>query len=498
MTSSRDLAASSRHFRTLLVVQMVILCSMISGGIVYSSLLDLDNAIYLASLMVAFVAAWSFCSWHLLGRELFSPYGLFLLSASMFNGGQAILEILGLNVKGILGNQFRPELTVKALYAVALGLASFHLGALLAVPRARPVIPTGIGPSESAREKATRTVGWFCLAISAIPSMMVIRDMIAIVGSQGYIGLYGRPISELLPSSVVILAGALVPGVMFVAGGSGKHRISLALVAGIVVLDAGLLMLAGLRHAGAPFLISFAWLYHVRIRRFSRAALLSAGVGLLALFAVVASLRDNPGALLGSIATGDAAGNGIENPIVAAVREMGMTLGTVAYTVDLVPANRPYDYGVGYAYALFRVVPNVGWSVHPAAAHGAYSEWLTNTVAPATSARGGGLGYSFIAEPFANFGWYGVPALLAMTGFLLVRLSDRVLLANDPAKYAAVASFLIPLLFFPRDESLVLFRPLLYYSLLPYAAVAILSRRSQVRRRVSSKESKTIYATPGR
>ena len=54
---------------------------------------------------------------------------------------------------------------------------------------------------------------------------------------------------------------------------------------------------------------------------------------------------------------------------------------------------------------------------------------------------------------------------------------DWAALTDDPAKYAVVATSLVPLLFFPRDETSTLFRSLVYYSLLPYVAAALWTKR---------------------
>ena len=130
--------------------------------------------------------------------------------------------------------------------------------------------------------------------------------------------------------------------------------------------------------------------------------------------------------------------------------------------------------GAGYMYAALAVIPNLFWDVHPAMGHGIYAVWLVQTVEPLLAQVGGGLGFSFIAEAYANFGWPGTPLLFMIMGFLLVRIVVWAEWGDRPARSAMLASFLAFLLFFPRSESIVVFRALLWYGFLPYCMALVL------------------------
>ena len=109
--------------------------------------------------------------------------------------------------------------------------------------------------------------------------------------------------------------------------------------------------------------------------------------------------------------------------------------------MTLVPESRPYDYGISYLYALTAIMPNIGWQVHPSVAHGLLSDWLIKTVDPVVARGGGGLGFSFIAEAYLNFGWFGGPVWLGVVGFILCWLFLKADGA-DPARHAFAAAFL--------------------------------------------------------
>ena len=166
----------------------------------------------------------------------------------------------------------------------------------------------------------------------------------------------------------------------------------------------------------------------------------------------------------------------IDNPAMSALSEIGQSMSTVSYTLDLVPAVRPFDLGASYVYAVIAVIPNVGWDVHPTMAHGTLSTWLVRTVEPTTAARGGGLGYSFIAEAYENFGWTGVPMVMIALGWVAGRLSSATRDKHDPAMLAMAATLLSFALIYARAETADFVRSICWYGLAPYLAVRLTSR----------------------
>ena len=166
--------------------------------------------------------------------------------------------------------------------------------------------------------------------------------------------------------------------------------------------------------------------------------------------------------------------------LVSAIAEFGGTIKTTMYTIDLVPSYRAFDYGLQYAYALVTVVPNIFGGVHPAVARGTPSSWLIWTIDPATAAAGGGIGFSFIAEAYLNFGYWGTPIILFLLGFLYVRFILWAVRSHDPGRIVVLASFLSFFLVYPRGDSTALIRPLIWYSLLVYVLFLSVSSRKRV------------------
>jgi hypothetical protein len=122
-------------------------------------------------------------------------------------------------------------------------------------------------------------------------------------------------------------------------------------------------------------------------------------------------------------------------------------------------------------------------------------------VDPFTAKEGGGLGFSFIADAFLNFGALGVPLVALLMGYGIVRLcrwADR-----SSARLAVVATFMPYLLFTARSEIVLLPRALLWYGFGPYALYCVVRRAIEESGRTRSgcgplnRAAQEIAVTPG-
>jgi hypothetical protein len=411
--------------------------------------------------------AWALFSWRRASGSLFHPYVLFLLAATLFNAGLALLQSLDLTEEPMLAS-YPPELVLRSLLLVLAALAALHLGALLAVASGHRRM-AGEPPDS---DVALRITGCALLAISLLPLALRLHSIVQVVGSGGYMALYQRGIAGAGTSSAMSAAADLVlPGSFFLLASSARRpRDRIAALAVLATYSATMLY-AGWRSLSLLPLVSAAWLWERTIRRVPRLLIAFAAVIVLGIVVpIVRATRALPASERSTTTYSDLG----SQPAVAGVEEMGGTIETVALTVELVPAARPYDLGKGYAYALFTVVPSLFWSSHPSVARGIPSVWLTETVDPFIADQGGNLGFSFIADAFLNFGAPGVPLLGLLLGFAIVWLVRWA--EGSRARLATVATFIPWLLFFARSELDFVPRPLVWYGLCPYALFLVVRR----------------------
>jgi len=489
---------------TIVFVNSLILVLLVLSALAYSTLTDYlpeeRTLFFVVTVALFLVFVWTLWSWRALTGSLFNPYALFLIAAVLFNGGQTFLEILGINEFSALYahrdvyGQFSPETILKTTFLVTLGLAAFHAGGLLSIPITHQRSATreksaGERRDDALTAMALRVVGWGLLAVSIVPALLEMKASLAVVSSFSYQGSFQQESSS---SALRILAEAIVPATIFLLAGSKNFRFNI-MVSGITVLSyCSALMFVGERHGAVMLLLAWGWVYHRCIHRIPRTILLGFGALMLFIvFPVVAVFRLKSGSERFSLSSLLDSFSSIENPVVAILQEMGRSMETVAYTIELVPDYRNFDMGMSYLYAMSSVIPNVFWEVHPSVAHGLLDDWLVQTVDPmVVTSIGNSYGFSFIAEAYLNFGWIGAPFALGIMGFLLgwfVMRADRSL---DPAKIAMVGAFTGFFLLFARGESNEVIRFLVWYALIPYLGVLWL-RSFAVPRRTGSRSRST-------
>ena len=156
---------------------------------------------------------------------------------------------------------------------------------------------------------------------------------------------------------------------------------------------------------------------------------------------------------------------------IAFFAETGASLGTLVYTVGLIDSgNTTWWLGKSYTTAAARVLPNLQPDVRggDAFAMGAPALWLTATIEPWLYARGQGLGYSGVAEPYLNFGAPGVAVFFLAVGFLLRRAEP--LLGRRPFLTACILCGFASLLWTIRNDFTTFVRPAVWSCLMVAAA----------------------------
>lgn len=435
------------------------------------------------SIIITFASIWFVWSSGRARGALLEPYGLFLIAALLFHFGQLWLVAFGANNPMSVLEKFSDETLAQAIWQIVLGLAVLHLGALLATRRTHaPLLPED--PDPPSRVAAARSVGWGLLAVSAIPMAIQIRSALSVATTRGYSELFQQDAAIGLDSFVSRLSVFAVPAVMLLAATSaGSLQRSIVPTMAAATYTVSMLAVGGRYHALMPMLM-FVWLFDRFVVRISRIWLI---VGVLIVFVVAIPVTQSTRNETDSETLGTAVWNSVTRPtaqVIQSISEMGGSLRTVGYTLDLVPMYRSHDPLV-YAYAASTIVPNVGTEVHPAIAHGMPNRWLVEMVDPYIAARGGGLGYSFIAESYLAFGWLGVALVPFAVGWGYVRFIDWATKSGRVERFAAVATFGTFVTFWVRNDSTFLFRPLVWYAMIPYVMVILIADyHSQVLRRM--------------
>jgi oligosaccharide repeat unit polymerase len=465
------------HFLVLgavLVGLLVLLIPMQMNALDYG-----EGMIRILSMVFVVTSLWCLWSWYRLSGSLFDPYSLFFLAAVAFNGGQLFLEVLGINDGGLLNGRFAPDVLVSTIHLVLTCIVAMHLGALLgakADKRLNYQEEHGLG-NLIASAAATRWVGWGLLAVSTLPTIIYLRQSLATVIAKGYAAIYFQGIPVGLDAAWRVLSIFFVPGALFLLAGSRGIVVNTVLAAAGLVGYSIACFAIGDRGGGGYAFVGLVWLWHKSIRALPTWKVVVVLLAIAVLLPVVGSMRSLGGDQRLSLTTFVETLFSLDNPIVALVKELGTTMRTVAYTIMFVPGERNFDYGLGYLRATMTLVPSLYWVTTET-----YSSWLVWTVAPRFASLGGGLGFSFIAEAYANFGWIGSVVFTFLLGYALSRLARWVDLSEDPARRALAASFIAFTIQYARGESAGEIGRLFWAVLVPYlVAKHIASLRQRMR-----------------
>lgn len=465
---------------TSVVIQSLwMLAAIVIALCIHGGLIDAYDRVVFHALCgaVFFGYLFSVVSWRIWTGSWLDAYTVFLTTANLFNGGQAMLEFWGFNPRGIMDGQFPHERIVNAVLLVAICLIAMHTGAMLACMRhwrmvAHPPAASDLGPTLD----DVRTVGWTLLLISFPCSAYVFLSTVGTALSEGYLALYSQPQDVGVQAIPRIFAAFLTPAALFVLAGSQDSRMGRWTSAAVMLFNAVTQLTLGFRFFAMMPLAAYAMVWNRTIKPLPRIPLVAIALFfVVVVFPIIKQTRDSGSKR--SVESLSRAFSGIENPAAATLYEMGGTIMVPAYTMELIPATKNFDYGEGYFHAFFRLFPNLFWDLHPSVAYGSPSHWLVWSTNPWLASRGGSFGFSFIAEAYLSFGSLGAPCFVAVIGFFLANLTLWAVRRPGlvEAKLAVVASFISFFAFFAREELAFVMRPLVWYSLGPYLMLNLLA-----------------------
>lgn len=449
-----------------------------------------------ACVVFTLCTAWMLYSWARIVHTIVSPYWIFVLVAALFNGGHALLQVFGLNPNGVLESRFSIVTTSSTIIYASLSMMLLHCGALWRMTRDRRRAPES---SSKDLEKGAVWLGLLLVLISAAPMYLQLREDFGDVLNVGYMGLYQRELRTNLDAWQALLSQFMLPGAFLLAAASKRYRgiQKLSLVLALIYALSYLYM--GYRSAAGAAIAAFGWIWHTRVSKLPLYP--SLGVGVLVVFVVFPMIR------LHRTTVGEerlswnsflSTLDNYDNPASASLSEMGGTMSTLAYTMDLVPNDREYEYGKTYFFAALTILPNIfGTPRHPSVERGTASNWLVRTVSYNTASQGGGLGYSFLAEAYLNFGWAGPPLVMILLGFGFAAAECFAARSASPAATSLMGVILFFGLIYARAESTDIVRSIVWCGFMPLAVLALFVAQKKLWRRPSLALRRRPLERPG-
>jgi oligosaccharide repeat unit polymerase len=134
-------------------------------------------------------------------------------------------------------------------------------------------------------------------------------------------------------------------------------------------------------------------------------------------------------------------------------------------------------WGGSYLYGIYQIIPNISltWYGQPDSKIKPPAHWITSRTEPILYARGGGLGYSGVAEPYLNFGLPGVIFFFSGLGYFLIKLERKF--QEDPYKLAVLMCSYAALLWTTRNDFTNFIRPTIWAWVFVYFLYFMASRK---------------------
>lgn len=150
-----------------------------------------------------------------------------------------------------------------------------------------------------------------------------------------------------------------------------------------------------------------------------------------------------------------------------------------------------YWWGQSYLMGIARVLPNLNSDWKPQDTSNQLlppNHWITQRVDPWLYAKGGGLGFSGIAEPYLNFGIMGLILFFSALGYSLQQLESKY--QSQPYSLAIIMCAYSALLWTTRNDVTNFFRPAIWSWIFVSVISFIFVKRTPKNRRSIFEQSK--------
>jgi len=425
-------------------------------------LIDTSSSYFLVSAFIILLALFVFTAWFAKTKSLFDIFSLFFLSAFLFNAAHAIPHLFMLDITDTwIYRYYNDSFATVAFVIVFISLYFVGLGGLLAASKKQQSSSPSLSPVFNL--DSYRKVGWLLFVLSVVPIIVTTLKSLSIAYSQGYFALYQQEQLSPIMSLMVAVSKLFLPAILCLLIAYKEKPFYIRNILVSMLFYCGILFFIGYRGQATLTLLSIAWAYNAWIKPIPKLVLLSsAGVLGGIIFPLVALVRMTPGESRSN--TGDFFTSffSVNNPAIEILKEMGGSVVAIAGTYELIPSTQGFAYGASYVKAfLLGILPArlVGGEV--------LGDWLTWQLEPKFAADGGGLGFSFVAESYYNFGWVGIIFMSLITGLCLGHLALLGLRQKTPHVVFSLALLLTSIPYFARAETSQIFPALIRYLAFP-------------------------------
>ncbi|BDZ84429.1 hypothetical protein Lac2_25630 [Claveliimonas bilis] len=406
----------------LLIVFNFLLREVIINDNVYSTTTGLVIWSSIANIDVLFM----FILWKKVNGEYFSAFTIVLICSVLFCLGQTWGWGFGINVGEKDLVHYVPLIGIKTLndciVYTSCGLIAFTIGGLIASNGLHSDfrIKTEETEDNQIEEVVLHKLSTILLVISIPAFLAYYGIMVVVVYRSGYLAMYETSLSS--PKLIQILqmltdwfpvALLMKYSLLSVKNSRAKVYPTIGLLIYLVVT-----LYTGGRSGAVTTILAFLLARHYYNKRLSKRQILPLALGGYFFIGILNAVRETRSSINRSLALGGVEFfNSFFTVIGSFLGEMGWQMSSLGWTMQHIDR---YRHGTTYLAALTVWIPNLGfWAVHPASLYADMGAWIEVKI------HRTGMGYTFVAESFANFGWGGIIMLLVW-GLIIGRLFGKI------------------------------------------------------------------------
>lgn len=376
-------------------------------------------------------------------------YMIFMALSYIFMFGEQVLFLLGIKTddmwiyRGLLRKDTIYSLGFLTLYTYLV----MHIGYSLTIHKRveKVIIPDEYSDIKS--RDLLRKAGIVISILVLYPTVNNLIQNIILNMTMGYgERIYGTVQNGEIGADTIlgIMAQLMIPALIAMFIGKKKDAkwpwIPIALYCGLYMLSGSRInifcMLCGILYAH--------FLVHTSLTKRTLVIVIVVGFTIATLFSFVSHWRGNIQSDSKDIMTELVE----DNPLIEIVTEMGFTSCATGVVIEHCPSDKPHLYGQSYWCGLLYILPNAvtgNYYVKTPEVDSEFKYYLTTF---------SGIGSSFIAEGFYNFGWFSL-ILFFIYGYLLGKLCCNLELnvnrCNFPKIFLYVGMFCIIILYVRSD-----------------------------------------------
>lgn len=445
---------------------------------------DVEQALIMASAICCIFVLLEFASWIRLTGELLCPYTVFLLVLFLFCCGQAIGWVLHIDMGNKdmwdrIDHNMSKHLLLQGLTYSNIGILFFHLGAIITTKCDRYYSKTAKWSAEEVRE-AFKGIGKILLII-CIPAFLANTYMSVMqVIQSGYAGIYTfQQNSSMVMRFLNILSNYYQPCLLILLIAYNDEIRKRRWIVMAMMLDVIINLFIGGRSGAVMSLLAIILAFHYFVQPFTKRQFALGAVGGyfgIAILNAVADIRDVANRNL--LDFFPMLFSSLSNVIGEFIGELGWSITSVCWTMNLVPGSYEFRHGMSYLVSLISWIPSQFFTgTHPVVVWGELSTWLQKALNMTY-----GPGYTMVAEAYLNFGYMGYIALFAegmIVSYMIAQISRIDANRNLLKSTMQIMVIMILMKSLVRSSVSIAFRQYIFVLLPLYILIRLSIRRGE-------------------